>query len=89
MLEWIVTSDQSGSKLLSFLAHQFEGKYSTRFLKTLIEHNNCEINGRIERFASTRLGQGDHVTLRLEQQIIIRPLPDGKRKEFFTKMMLF
>jgi 23S rRNA pseudouridine955/2504/2580 synthase/23S rRNA pseudouridine1911/1915/1917 synthase len=67
MLEWIVTSQESGSKLLSFLVHRLEGKYSARFLKRLIEHNNCEINGRTERFASTVLGKGDHVCLHLEE----------------------
>lgn len=67
MLEWIVTSEEAGSKLLSFLTERLEKKYSARFLKRLIEHNQCQINGRTERFASTLLGKGDHVSLQIEQ----------------------
>jgi 23S rRNA pseudouridine955/2504/2580 synthase/23S rRNA pseudouridine1911/1915/1917 synthase len=67
MLEWMVTSQESGSKLLSFLTQRLAGQYSARFLKRAIEHNGCQINGRPERFASTLLGVGDHVSLRLEQ----------------------
>lgn len=66
-MEWIVTSKDSGAKLLSFLSQHLEGKYSARFIKRLIEHNGCQINGRTERFASTLLGKGDHVSLCLEQ----------------------
>jgi 23S rRNA pseudouridine955/2504/2580 synthase/23S rRNA pseudouridine1911/1915/1917 synthase len=67
MLEWIVTDQESGLKLLSFLAQRLEGKYSFRFLKRLVERNSCQINGRTERFASTLLGKGDHVYLCIEQ----------------------
>jgi 23S rRNA pseudouridine955/2504/2580 synthase/23S rRNA pseudouridine1911/1915/1917 synthase len=66
MIEWIVTPEESGSKLLAFLIQRLEGKYSARFLKRLIEHNSCLINGRTERFASTFLGKGDHIRLYLE-----------------------
>lgn len=69
MLEWIVTSEESGSKLLPFLAKQLEEKYSARFLKRLIEQNHCQINGRIERFASTLLGKDDHVCLHIEETL--------------------
>ena len=67
MLEWIITYKDSGHKLISFLTQRLEGKYSARFLKRLIEHNGCQINGRTERFASTLIGQGDHVCLLIEQ----------------------
>lgn len=67
MLEWIVTSEESGCKLLFFLSHRLEEKYSARFLKRLIEHNACQINGRTERFSSTLLGKGDHICLHIEQ----------------------
>lgn len=67
MLEWIVTSQEAGMKLIAFLTHRVEEKYSARFLKRLIEHNGCQINGRIERFASTAVHQGDHICLYLEQ----------------------
>jgi RluA family pseudouridine synthase len=67
MLEWIVTPEESGSKLLSFLIYRLEGKHSARALKRLIEHNGCEINGRTQRFASTVLKKGDYVCLHIEQ----------------------
>lgn len=73
MLEWIITPEESGSKLLAFLTHRLEGKYSARFLKRLIEHNGCQINGRTERFASTLLGKGDHVRLHLEHASFTSP----------------
>lgn len=64
--EWIVEEQESGSKLLAFLTIRLQGRYSARFLKRIIEHNGCQINGRTERFASTFLGKGDRVSLRLE-----------------------
>lgn len=66
MQEWIVPSEESGNKLLTFLLHRLEGKYSARALKKIIEQNGCEVNGRTERFASTILGKGDHICLYLE-----------------------
>lgn len=77
-MEWIVTSKDSGVKLLTFLTHQLEGKYSARHLKRAVEQNNCQINGRTERFASTVLGSGDRVSLILEPSSFsqtIRPEP--------------
>lgn len=73
MLEWIVTSEESDLKLLAFLSQRLEGKYSARFLKRLIEHNCCQINGRTERFASTLLGKGDHICLHLEHAVLSSP----------------
>jgi 23S rRNA pseudouridine955/2504/2580 synthase/23S rRNA pseudouridine1911/1915/1917 synthase len=67
LLTWKVSSDESGIKLLAFLSGCLKGKYSSRFLKRLIENNACEINGRTERFASSTLGVGDLVSLYLQQ----------------------
>ncbi len=68
-MEWMISAKDSGVKLIAFLAQQLEGKYSARHLKRVIEQNSCQINGRTERFASTVLGKGDHVTLNLEQSL--------------------
>lgn len=65
-MDWIVPSEDSGIKLVSFLTSRLKAQYSARFLKGLIEDNGCQINGRTERFASTVLGKGDHVCLHLE-----------------------
>jgi RluA family pseudouridine synthase len=65
MLKWIVLPEESGSKLIAFLTQRLGERYSSRFLKRVIEHNRCQINERTERFASTILGKGDYVTLDL------------------------
>lgn len=67
MLEWTVSSEESGLKLLIFLKKRLGDTYSSRFLKSLVEQNYCQINGRTERFASTSLGRGDHISLSLAQ----------------------
>ncbi len=66
MPEWMVTFEESGDKLLSFLTRRLEGAFSSRSLKQMIEHNGCLVNGRTERFASTRLEKRDHVQLDLD-----------------------
>lgn len=76
MSEWVVSSEESGSKLLAFIVQQLGEEYSARSLKKMIEHNACSINGRIERFASTTVGRGDRVLLRFDQ-------PRDSRSEVF------
>jgi RluA family pseudouridine synthase len=61
--EWIVSSQEEGQKLLFFLGQKFQGVFSARALKRLIDHHACQINGRPERFASTLLGKGSKVSL--------------------------
>ncbi|MFI5344069.1 MAG: RluA family pseudouridine synthase [Chlamydiales bacterium] len=66
MHEWVVDASDAGGKLLTFLSHHLGALYSSRYLKRAIENNRCLINGRTERFATTQLGAGDHVTLLLD-----------------------
>ncbi|MBA2367964.1 MAG: RluA family pseudouridine synthase [Candidatus Protochlamydia sp.] len=66
MPEWVVSSSDSGVKLIVFLKDRLSEKFSSRHLKRLIENNACQINGRVERFASTLLGRGDRILLTLE-----------------------
>lgn len=73
MLEWVVSSQESGSKLISFLSHHLGDSYSSRYLKKVIEGNCCQINGRVERFASTLLGTGDLVSLVVEPSFVSFP----------------
>lgn len=79
MHEWVVDASDAGGKLLSFLSHQLGALYSSRYLKRAIENNCCLINGRTERFATTRLGAGDHVALLLDVPLpshqILQPDP--------------
>lgn len=57
--QWKVTAAESGSKLLSFLHRHLGEAISLRAVKRSIESNGCRINGQIERFASSVVGQGD------------------------------
>lgn len=69
MHEWIVSAEDSGCKLVTFLGRQMAGQYSARALKRAIESNCCQINGCIERFASAVIGEGDRISLVLEHAI--------------------
>jgi 23S rRNA pseudouridine955/2504/2580 synthase/23S rRNA pseudouridine1911/1915/1917 synthase len=70
MYEWIVASQDTGSKLITFLTRQLSFQYSARFIKKAIEHNCCQVNGRTERFASIVVGQGDKITLIIEESAL-------------------
>src|ERR1700733_11812008 len=59
-MEWVVTSAESGSKLIDFLRFHCSD-HSARQLKAAIENNRCQINGKVERFASARIGKGDRI----------------------------
>lgn len=66
MLEWLIIGEDIGKKLNLFLSDRLGDRYSARALKRALEENRCQINGRVERFASTVLSRRDHVTLDLE-----------------------
>lgn len=89
MPEWIVTSEESGDKLLSFLIRRLEGQHSARSLKRIIEHNGCQINGRTERFASTILGKGDHIALNLDALPSSAPFSIEPRRIIYEDEGLF
>lgn len=59
-------SPRAPIRLLTFLKEVFQGKYSTKQLRWLVEHHRCRINGKVERFCSTSLKAGDRVTLILD-----------------------
>lgn len=65
-MQWVVASDESGVKLLTFLSQHIGDQHSTKSLKRAIEKNRCIVNGRVERFASTMLGRGDRVSIDLD-----------------------
>jgi len=69
-MEWIVPPEESGSKLISFLSNRLKDHYSARALKAMLEHHQCQLNGRIERFASTIVGKGDHIQLILDHPVV-------------------
>lgn len=65
---WVVSSEESGSKLLAFLVTHTKGEYSARFLKECVNQHCCKINGRIETFSSTIVGKGDRVEFIIKKQ---------------------
>lgn len=76
MLQWEVSSDESGMRLVAFLQKQLGSDYSARRLKQLVEKNLCKVNGRVERFGSATVGTGDKVTLEIEEmppRLVIDP----------------
>jgi 23S rRNA pseudouridine955/2504/2580 synthase/23S rRNA pseudouridine1911/1915/1917 synthase len=74
MKEWEVSQEESGSRLLSFLKTRLPS-YSTRRLKQGIERGFCLVNRRVERFASTSLGDGDRVSFCVESLEKLTPPP--------------
>lgn len=60
-MRWEVSKQESGLKLQAFLKEKLGEGYSARQIKKLIEEKGCKVNGRIERFASSVLGEGDKV----------------------------
>ncbi len=69
-MEWIVLSHESGLKLVAFLKNHLDPSYSAKHIKRLIEQNGAKVNGRVERFASTLVGLGDHIFFSIPQSII-------------------
>lgn len=65
---WEVSSEESGSKLLAFLALRTKREYSSRFLKECVNQHCCKINGRVETFCSTVVARGDRVEFIVQKQ---------------------
>ncbi|MBJ7449370.1 MAG: RluA family pseudouridine synthase [Parachlamydiales bacterium] len=63
MYQWTVTKKEQNISLLQFLRSKIED-ISQKKIKEWIHRNGCMINGRVERFASTRIRYGDMITLR-------------------------
>lgn len=84
MPEWIAGPEDSGCKLLAFIAQKMGGQYSARYLKRAIENSRCQVNGRAERFSTAVIGKGDHITILLDE-----PLPSSKPPEFSAQRVLF
>lgn len=81
MLEWLVIGEDVGKKLNAFLTDRLGDRYSARALKRAVEENRCQINGRVQRFASTTLSKRDHVSLNLVNfsEDALRPTIDKTR----------
>lgn len=64
MSHWTATRAQAGAKLVNFIRDQLAGTCSARQIKRELEHNRCEVNGAIERFASYEICEGDRIHFR-------------------------
>lgn len=62
MNHWRVSHDESGASLVVFLKQKLSQGPSQKQIKSAIEKGACQLNGKIERFASTRVGAGDKVS---------------------------
>lgn len=56
-------------QLLPFLKEKLKSEISGKFLKRSLDHNQCFVNGRVERFGTRWLAQGDEVIIKLEQPV--------------------
>lgn len=64
-MEWKVSAEDAGNKLITFLVQRIGSQYSARAIKKAIEKNQCIVNNHTERFASSILAKGDRVVLSL------------------------
>lgn len=76
---WTVSFSESGMRLAQFLKGKLESSYSLKNLKSALEKGACAINGRIERFSSSKVVSGDKVTF---QQICKADLQSEKESSF-------
>ena len=68
-MKWIV---ESPGKLSRFLEAKLEG-HSGKFIRRVLGANLCRVNGKVERFASTSLSQGEIVELSPVFQSVLTP----------------
>jgi RluA family pseudouridine synthase len=69
---WTCEAASQGTPLGHFLSLKLGSNYSKRNLKVFVERGCCQLNGKIERFASKRLKRGDRIKLALpkDQKIV-------------------
>ncbi|MBI3508399.1 MAG: RluA family pseudouridine synthase [Chlamydiia bacterium] len=71
-MKWRATSSQN---IIAFLQSVGSIDASGKFLRKVLEANLCRVNGRVERFGSTRLEKGDWVELAPEWQELAKVAP--------------
>lgn len=72
-MTWKVSCKESGMKVLDFLRATFP-EFSGKKIKNLLDRGACQINGHIERFGSTILGEGDTVQFAFRETVPEEPL---------------
>lgn len=69
---WVVAAEHAGMRLSAYLQLQLGSTYTTRQLKSMIEHSLCDINGEVERFSSTPVRIGDRIHL-IREEVSMAP----------------
>ncbi len=65
-MEWTVSQEESGLKLLHFLKDKLGTEASSRNIKRSIDNNSCFINGKVERFSNTPLRKGQKIRFEIK-----------------------
>lgn len=69
---WKVTD--AAVQLLPFLKVKLGPLFSGKALKKALDHNQCQVNGKVERFGTRWLGSGDSVAISIQKDEIKRKL---------------
>lgn len=68
---WFVSKEDVGLKLPVFIKSKLNNiDLSLRNIKTLMEKGACEVNGKIEKFASRSLREGDTVVFKFDADLV-------------------
>ncbi|MCB1180537.1 MAG: RluA family pseudouridine synthase [Chlamydiia bacterium] len=73
MNKWKVEPEETGIKLIPFCKQKLSTRYSLKQIRFAIEHNQCYVNGKIERFSSRRIETNDLIELSLLPSITYNP----------------
>lgn len=58
-MKWQVLPHEHGTRLQDFIYDKLKGRVSNKEIKRQIESNHCQVNGKMERFASKKIAAGD------------------------------
>jgi RluA family pseudouridine synthase len=64
---WTVDSTESKSRLNTFLKKKLGADFTSKEIAWAIEHNQCRVNGKLERFLSKRLSTKDRVEIMISK----------------------
>lgn len=59
---------ENPGRLLTEIKNYLSGRFTVKEIKWAIDHNQCFVNKKMERFGSTQIKKGDQLFIRLEKQ---------------------
>lgn len=68
MKKLIVPRESEGKRLLTFLKEHFKTDFSQKDIRYAIEHYRCRINGKVERFESTKVRSGSQIEIEIQKK---------------------